>query len=359
MSLLVKKHPQADFFIADIFDSTPLKDDMASMEHPVFTLSIKPDRRVFEYKNGEKEIKVTPSIEGLPTIFDKDFLMYCCSLMMSNYNEGIRDDPSYLPPKTIRVSAHDYFKATERADNGKAYMLFDKSLLRLRGCTVTTTIRTNGKKQQKGFGLIDSYEIIESSKIKNRMVALEITLSDWLYNSIVGREMLTINKDYFRLRKPLERRLYEIAKKHCGAQLEWKINIENLFAKTGSSGTLRKFRFNLLQIIKDSHIPDYSYSLANDKVTITNLDQSSKSELAKETSQDDKTHELILQLRKDTISKACKIHKDSYTDWSMREIAIQFAQYVDQKGIPKSLDGAFIGFVKKKVDTFKKDSTIC
>ncbi|WP_443019818.1 replication initiator protein A [Sphingobium sp. CAP-1] len=28
--------------------------------------------------------------------------------------------------------------------------------------------------------------------------------------------MLTLNRRYFRLRKPLERRLYEIARKHCG-----------------------------------------------------------------------------------------------------------------------------------------------
>jgi len=30
-----------------------------------------------------------------------------------------------------------------------------------------------------------------------------------------------ISNDYFRLRRPLERRLYEIARKHCG-NWEWK-----------------------------------------------------------------------------------------------------------------------------------------
>jgi len=188
MTLLVKKHPQDDFFIADIFDNTQFKDDLATMEHPIFTLSVKPDKRILEYKNGDKEVKVVPSIEGLPSIMDKDFLLYCSSLLMANYNEGRKKDPSYLPPKTIRVSSHDYFKATQRANNGKSYALFAKSLLRLRGCTITTTIKTNGKKQLKGFGLIDSYEVIESCKVKDRMVALEVGFSDWLYNSVMGFE---------------------------------------------------------------------------------------------------------------------------------------------------------------------------
>src|SRR5216683_1884756 len=42
--LLPYRHPTRDFFIADILDWS-LKDDRHSMEHPVFSLSKKPDRR--------------------------------------------------------------------------------------------------------------------------------------------------------------------------------------------------------------------------------------------------------------------------------------------------------------------------
>jgi plasmid replication initiation protein len=71
------------------------------------------------------------------------------------------------------------------------------------------------------------------------MVELEITLSEWLYNSVIGEEVLSINHDYFRLRKPIERRIYEIARKHCGKQKRWHIGIENLHKKVGS----QPFRF--------------------------------------------------------------------------------------------------------------------
>jgi plasmid replication initiation protein len=52
--------------------------------------------------------------------------------------------------------------------------------------------------------------LVESVKRTKRMVELEITLSEWLYNSVIGEEVLSINHDYFRLRKPIERRIYEI-----------------------------------------------------------------------------------------------------------------------------------------------------
>ena len=46
--LLPDRHPTADFFICDVLDAIP-KDDMASMEHPIFSLSTRPDRRILTY----------------------------------------------------------------------------------------------------------------------------------------------------------------------------------------------------------------------------------------------------------------------------------------------------------------------
>jgi hypothetical protein len=42
---------------------------------------------------------------------------------------------------------------------------------------------------------------------------------------------LTLNRDYFRLRKPIERRIYEIARKHCGRKKEWSIGLALLHKK--------------------------------------------------------------------------------------------------------------------------------
>lgn len=57
--LLPDRHPQRDLFICDIVDAVP-KGDMASMEHPVFTLSTKPDMNPRKYMRGESFIEVSP-----------------------------------------------------------------------------------------------------------------------------------------------------------------------------------------------------------------------------------------------------------------------------------------------------------
>ena len=84
--LLPDRH-QADFFVCDIFDVIP-KDDLATMEHPIFSLSTKPDRRILNYTHNGTDITVVPSMRGLATIHDKDILIFCISQLMAALNAG-------------------------------------------------------------------------------------------------------------------------------------------------------------------------------------------------------------------------------------------------------------------------------
>jgi hypothetical protein len=58
--LLPDRMQQGDFFVSDIFDAAP-KGDMASMEHPVFSISTKPDKNIRRYENGDVFVEVVPS----------------------------------------------------------------------------------------------------------------------------------------------------------------------------------------------------------------------------------------------------------------------------------------------------------
>ena len=79
--LLPERHPNAEFFIADIFDALPVKSDRHTMEHPFFALSIKKDIRSVEYEKDGVKIVLSPSAKyGLPTMMDKDILLYVGSL---------------------------------------------------------------------------------------------------------------------------------------------------------------------------------------------------------------------------------------------------------------------------------------
>ena len=85
--MLPVRHPQKDFFVLDIADVVP-KDDTASMEHPIFSLATKPDMRFLRYQDGNGNVlEIEPSGKGLPTIFDKDILIFCIreSLSASAY----------------------------------------------------------------------------------------------------------------------------------------------------------------------------------------------------------------------------------------------------------------------------------
>ncbi len=248
--LLPDRHPNRDFFICDILDAAP-KDDLGSMEHPFFSLSTRPDHSIRCYEHNGNFIEIAPGAHGMATIWDKDILIYCVSQIVEALN---RDR---FTSKTVWVTAYDLLVATNRQVNGEGYKGLKAALDRLSGTRIKTNIVTNGVRVIKGFGLIDSWEIIERSPEDGRMVAMEINLSEWLYNAILGREVLTISRDYFRLRKALERRLYELARKHCGQQTRWTVALGLLHKKSGSASNLKMFRHTLREIAASDHLPDY------------------------------------------------------------------------------------------------------
>ena len=330
--LLPVRHPNRDFFACDIFEAlTSFKDDMASMEHPVFSLATKPDTRTLRYEHNGNTITIIPSTLGLATIFDKDILLYCASNLRAAINKG------ETPSRTVRFAAHDFFVSTNRLVDGRHYQLFKVALNRLRGTTINTNIKTGGVIIEEGFGLVDAWRAVKEDK-SGRVIAAEIRVSDWFYNSILANELLTINRDYFRIRKPIERRIYEIARKHCGDAPSFKIGLDKLHKKIGSTSPLRKLRFQLQETIKTNHLPDYEIALSDDMVTFTNRNW-----------KDPALPPLPPLyrgplLKPETYEKARAIAPG----WDVYALEQQWEEWIEKKGMPKRPDGAFIGFCKKK-----------
>lgn len=263
MSLLPDHHPQRDFFILDISDVVP-KDDLASMEHPLFSLATKPDMRHLEYRNGNNRLKIVPSGVGLPTIKDKDILIFCISQLMHKKNRG---EPI---GKRVRFSARELSIATNRPIGGNHYKRLEQAFHRLRGTNFQTDIVTGGKREKRVFGLIDEGGFVMRDEGEEwRLDYCEVVLSDWVMRAIEGDEVVTISDKYFRLRRPLERRLYEIARKHCGNSPKWHIGLEKLQTKTGSNAPTKRFRHNLREIIEKDETPFYRFEIdSKDLVTV-------------------------------------------------------------------------------------------
>lgn len=248
--LLPRRHPQLDLFICDVADAV-LKDLMPQMEHPFYSLSKKPETSVRRYEHNGNWLEITPSVKGLATIYDKDILIYCISQIMHKYKNG--EEIS----KRVRINSYDLLIFTNRGTSGRDYKALSEALERIRGTTISTNIRTGDEEQLDTFGLIESSSIRRKHGLDGRLLWCEVTLSDWVFNAIREKEVLTLHRDYFRLKKPVERRVYEIARKHCGRKESWRISLSLLQKKTGSQSPEKRFRQMLKNLAKYDHLPDY------------------------------------------------------------------------------------------------------
>ena len=263
-SAATKQKPESrqlelDLFIADLLDYN-IKDDTASMEAPIFSLATKPDMKIWKWTSadGKRWLEVTPSVKGRATMHDKDLLIYLTSQLMAAMNAALRTGKK-MPGRRVRFTLYNYLTATDKDTSGDAYDRFEESLERLEGTRLKTNISNKKFSARDSFGLIERSKILVSEENK-RMAAIEVTLSEWLYEAIEKKEVLTINRDYFTLRKPLEKKLYELAKKHVGAQPEWLMKEETLYEKTGSRRKIKEFRRMFKEIIESDSIPDYRFS---------------------------------------------------------------------------------------------------
>ena len=331
--LLPDRHPTPDFFVCDIFDAVP-KADMASMEHPIFALSTKPDRHVRRYEHGDCYVEIKPSSDGLATVHDRDILIYCISQVIAAMNA----DQSVS--QVIHFKAHDLLKATNRMTNGRGYEGLKAALERLSGTRISTNIITGGEETFETFGLIERAKVVRETR-DGRMQEVEVKLSDWVFNAVRQNEVLTLSRNYFRLRKPIERRIYELARKHCGRQREWKISLELLQKKSGATSSPREFRRLVSNIVKEDqqhhHIPDYSVTLEDgDMVVFVNRGTIPDSNAA------ERSDDLFIpNLRAETIEEA----RAAAPGWDIYNLEQEWRGWITEP--PRNADAAFIGFCRK------------
>lgn len=255
---LKPKKNDLDFFLADDLVLTSFRNEIIFMEHPLFALKSKDIKDKF-YTKGNVTISIEPTSVGIATIFDKDVWIYAISKMHEAIKKGQEID------RIIYFTAYDFFKVTNRGNGGKSYKDLEDSLKRLKGTTITTNIKYEHKNKQQemitGVGLIDSYTFVQEKKGTMKVGLIEVVIPKWLFNSIENSNVLKISPDYFRIRKAIDRRIYELARKHCGNQYSFSIYLNNLFVKSGSSSNKTKFKFNLKELSEKNDLPDYEIFL--------------------------------------------------------------------------------------------------
>ena len=254
---------QLELFVANIIDAAP-KGDTQSMEFPLFSISSKVDTDSYYYQNKKTgaSIEIIPNEKGRATIHDKDLLLYCFGQIAEAKNRG------QSIGQKIHVTLYDYLKTTNKNTDGKSYKAVLDSLKRLAGTTVYTTTKQENFKRDKGFSFVSDYDLITDEKT-GRMKYVELILPSILFEAVSNNQILTYSSQYFSLRSPYDRRLYELCRKHCGNQVQWEIGLENLYNKFGVKSPIREFRRKIKDIEKKQSIPDYFIMYATAKKTGT------------------------------------------------------------------------------------------
>jgi len=333
--LLPVKHGQGDLFICDVADAA-LKDLIPQMEHPFYSLSKKPDTAIRHYEHNGNWLEIVPSVKGLATIYDKDILIYCISQIMEKLKRKEKVS------QRVRITSYDLLVFTNRGTSGRDYDALCEAIDRLSGTRITTNIRTGEEEQRDSFGLIDAASVRRKHGHDGRLQWVEIKLSDWVFNAIRGQEVLTLHRDYFRLGKPLERRIYELARKHCGRQSTWQISLEILLKKSGSQSSMKRFRQHVKEIALHDHLPDYQL-IFDEKLDMIAFFNREGSRVERPLPSDGET---LPPLPTDAYEDA----RDAAPGYDIHGLESEWREWWAHSGKPKLNDppAAFVGFCRSR-----------
>lgn len=256
MSKRSDPNPEFDFFIP-LMNDIPLKDQRETMERPFFSLQKRKRVKPIEYRSpdGEAWVKVEAMpAYGMATIWDADILVWAASVLNRMKQQGVND-----LPRTLTTTTYDLLRGIKRGTSGRAYQELQSALQRLETTSIRTSIRAPTRRAEAQFGWLDGWTL-EIDPETEQPRGMTITLSNWVYEGIVGeRSLLTMHQDYFLLTGGLERALYRIARKHAGNQRGgWTCRVELLREKTGSDSQVKEFNRMLRKAIEADQLPDYT-----------------------------------------------------------------------------------------------------
>ena len=243
---------QLDLFVASATDISP-KEHQDLMSRCWFSLAKQKRVQPIEHHFGDSWVKISGDDKyGIATIFDNDVLLFAIAQLMFNLNNNLATG------RRFQFTGYEYWKFTgKNRTGGKGYADLWASLQRLHHTFVETNIRQGSSSRHHSFvWLSDIRQSVENGKHRG----YEITLPEWLYDSVVNDNLvLTLDDGYFDIRGGLERWLYLFARKTSGYSKDgWMESIDNIYQKSGILSPKKEFRRQIKKIISKGHLLDYA-----------------------------------------------------------------------------------------------------
>ncbi|WP_018634302.1 replication initiator protein A [Neomegalonema perideroedes] len=349
---------QFDLFVPYIADM-PLRDQMEMMERPFFSLAKRRRQKPIEYvsPDGSVFVNVFPNQEfGMATIWDADVLIWAASTLCEMKRKGLND-----VPRTIHFQPYDLLQTICRPTGGRQYMLLREALARLQATTVVTNIRASKGKKHRQFSWIESWtDLIDEASGQSK--GMSVTLAEWFYEGVLMEGgVLSIDPLYFSITGGRERWLYRVARKHAGGAGEegFAISLNTLYEKSGSEGGFRRFKFEMLKIVRENAIPQVDLALegaeANLLVRMTRADGKGAAQIGKSKASSGaprpRPRKAAAQEEDQTLDEKTKIliQKD-FPELELSSVQKRFDFWIEQdpKRAPQDYNKALYGFARKQ-----------
>lgn len=235
---------------------------LSLLEYPIFSLSYDKENLKYSFKgrnNTTVQVHSSDAKYGRATIKDADLLLYCISKLCQ------LDYEKKAITRRISFTAYDYLKQTGKTTAGPNYYSLINSLHRLASTKLTTNKTIARIKIGGDLGLIESFCCHKSKS--GKLDRIEVLLPEWLFSEILLKRILTIDPRYLQL-KPLEKRLYQLARIHCRSNLpSTEFTLSYFAEKVGTKiSDLRKFKFKIKDLIKNKSLLDFSICCEKDKI---------------------------------------------------------------------------------------------
>lgn len=246
---------QLDLFVG-AGSNIAARDAQDLMAWPFFSLAKTKRVQPIDFRMGEVSILVEATAEhGMATIWDADVLIWVASQIVEARDCGRSTS------RLIAATPHEILSFTRRGTGKASYERLKAGLDRLQSTTVATSIRQPHQRRRHRFSWINEWrECLDSS---GRALGIEMIVPDWFYEGVLDAALvLTIDRAYFGLTGGLERWLYRIVRKHGGKQKGgWSFDVAHLHLKSGALSPLKRFAFELRDIVRRQPLPGYRLEL--------------------------------------------------------------------------------------------------
>lgn len=232
------------------------RDAQDLMAYPFFSLAKSRRTTPIDFHAGDVCVRVDADHAiGMATIWDADVLIWAASQIVDARDSG------FPTSRLMATTPHEILTFIGRGTSVRDYHRLKAALDRLQATTIATSIRQPTARRMHRFSWINEWK--ERADGRGRVIGIELILPDWFYSAVLDDALvLTIDPAYFNLLGGLERWLYRVVRKHGGHQRGgWQFDLRHLHLKSGSLSPLRRFAFELRDLVRRQALPGYCLSL--------------------------------------------------------------------------------------------------